>query len=75
MPATYTGDAATGLDLGFDGRSDWTGNGEMPDLFGGFFFGGPSAEGGFGGNMDGVDFGDVVGGGNASGSESGGWQQ
>lgn len=51
-PPTYNGDAASGLNFGFDGRADWSGNGEMPDLFGGFFFGGGP------GPMDGMEFGD-----------------
>ena len=70
MPPTYTGAAASGLNLGFDGRADWTGNGEMPDLFGGFFFGGGS--GGMD-QMDGMDFGDGGdGGGDGHGGHGGG---
>ena len=56
MPPTYNGDGVTGLNLGFDGRADWTGNGEVPNLFGGFFFGG--AETGQMDQMDQMDFGD-----------------
>ena len=42
---TFTGDS--GLNLGFDGHHDWAdgGNAQLPDLFGGFFFGGPVGEG------------------------------
>ena len=41
----FTGDS--GLNLGFDAHHDWAdgGNEQLPDLFGGFFFGGPTSEG------------------------------
>lgn len=41
---TFTGDS--GLDLGFDAQHDWADGGspQLPDLFGGFFFGGPISE-------------------------------
>ena len=41
-----TGDS--GLNLGFDAHHDWAdgGNAQFPDLFGGFFFGGSTEEGG-----------------------------
>ena len=69
MPPTYNGDAATGLNLGFDGRADWTGNGEMPNLFGGFFFGGGPPDP----MMEGMDFGDGSAvGGDGSGTGAGG---
>ena len=44
--AVFSGDVAG--NLGFDGQHDWADVGsQMPDLFGGFFFGPPSgAEGG-----------------------------
>lgn len=43
--SVFTGDA--GLDLGFGAHHDWAdgGNQQLPDLFGGFFFGGPQGEG------------------------------
>ena len=42
--STFTGDS--GLNLGFDGQHNWAdgGNQQLPDLFGGFFFGGPAGE-------------------------------
>ncbi|KAK4691173.1 hypothetical protein P7C71_g5771, partial [Lecanoromycetidae sp. Uapishka_2] len=42
---SFTGDS--GLDLGFGTNHDWGdgGNQQLPDLFGGFFFGGPQADG------------------------------
>lgn len=41
----FTGD--TGLNFGLDAHHDWADGGGalMPDLFGGFFFGGPATEG------------------------------
>jgi len=44
--SVFTGDA--GLDLGFGTHHDWAdgGNQQLPDLFGGFFFGGPQGDGG-----------------------------
>ncbi|KAL6715111.1 hypothetical protein ACLMJK_007372 [Lecanora helva] len=42
--STFTGDS--GLSLGFDSHYDWAdaGNAQLPDLFGGFFFGGSAGE-------------------------------
>lgn len=58
---TYTGDS--GLNLGFDVQHDFNERPQMPDLFGGFFFGGPIGEGGVGdatgfgmGGMEGTAF-------------------
>ena len=41
----FTGDS--GLNLGFDSHHDWAdgGNAQLPDLFGGFFFGGTAGDG------------------------------
>lgn len=41
----FTGDS--GLDLGFGAHHDWADGGDqqLPDLFGGFFFGGPQGDG------------------------------
>ena len=41
----FTGDS--GLNLGFDAHHDWAdgGNAQLPDLFGGFFFGGTAGDG------------------------------
>lgn len=60
--ATFTGDS--GLNLGFDAHHDWAdgGNAQLPDLFGGFFFGGPAGEGqglDGGGYPTAADFGDA----------------
>ena len=43
--SAFTGDS--GLNLGFDAHHDWADgvNEQLPDLFGGFFFGGPTSEG------------------------------
>ncbi len=43
--STFTSD--TGLNFGLDAHADWADGGGalMPDLFGGFFFGGPAIEG------------------------------
>lgn len=71
--SVFTGDS--GLDLGFGSNHDWAdgGNQQLPDLFGGFFFGGPQGDG----TMNGMtmpeggfstsDFGD--------GSTGAGWQE
>lgn len=42
--STFTGES--GLNLGFDADHDWAdgGSARLPDLFGGFFFGGPPSE-------------------------------
>lgn len=54
--AVFSGDVAG--NLGFDGQPDWAdGGGQLPDLFGGFFFG-PQA-----GGENGLDSGDDGGGG------------
>lgn len=52
--AVFSGDV--GANLGFDGQHDWADGVQLPDLFGGFFFGPPAggeggidAVGGFGG--------------------------
>ena len=58
--AIFSGDV--GANLGFDGQHDWVdGGGQLPDLFGGFFFGPPA---GGEGSMDGSGggFGTGVGG-------------
>ena len=63
--AVFSGDV--GGNLGFDGQLDWAdGGGQLPDLFGGFFFGagangegGLDAGGGFGGSA-GAGFDDGV---------------
>lgn len=55
--AVFSGDV--GANLGFDGQRDWAdGGGQLPDLFGGFFFG-PQAGGE--GVMDGGGTGDFGG--------------
>lgn len=56
--AVFSGDV--GANLGFDGQHDWAdGGGQLPDLFGGFFFGPqPGGEGA----MDGGGFGAGAGG-------------
>lgn len=43
--STFTGDS--GMNLGFDAHHDWAdgANAQLPDLFGGFFFGGPAGDG------------------------------
>ena len=59
--AVFSGDVAG--NLGFDGQHDWAdGGGQLPDLFGGFFFG-PQAGGENGFDSAGTGDGDGVGGG------------
>lgn len=43
--ANFTGDS--GLNIAMDGAHDWAdgGGAQLPDLFGGFFFGGPAGDG------------------------------
>ncbi len=61
--SSFTGDS--GLNLGFDAHHDWAdgGSAQLPDLFGGFFFGGPAGEGAGmdadGGYPTAADFGDA----------------
>ena len=51
----FSGDIGT--NLGFDGQHDWAdGAGQLPDLFGGFFFG---SQAGAEGGLDGAGFGGV----------------
>lgn len=54
--AVFSGDS--GLNLGLDGQRDWADGQQLPDLFGGFFFGGPAGqEGGGQGGSGGAGFG------------------
>ena len=55
-PTYYTGDGGSGLSLGFDGRPDLTGQGEMPNLFGDFFFGGTGGGDLDVGGMEGMEY-------------------